>query len=171
MVHHLRLNHVQRPPSPNAFRVVVKSASEARRRHFSVTIVRLAQLLWEEWQERRMNAERNEELARLWTGTRRVGAYILSLVPDFHQSEEIVQRVAVALVRKFDQYDAKVPFVAWAIRVAQYEVMYYRRQRATDRHVFDEQLMDQVTEAHVRLAEEATPAEEALRECLEAGVG
>ena len=119
-----------------------------------------------------MDQERNEELARLWAGAQRaVGAYILSLVPDFHEAEEILQRVAVVLVRKFEQYDSKVPFVAWAIRVAQYEVMYHRRQRATDRHVFDDQLMERVTEAHVRLAEEASPAEEALRECLKRVTG
>lgn len=119
-----------------------------------------------------MDQERNEELARLWTGAQRaVGAYILSLVPDFHEAEEILQRVAVVLVRKFSQYDPKVPFVAWAIRVAQYEVMYHRRQRATDRHVFDDRLMEQVTESHVRLADEATGAEEALRECLKRVTG
>lgn len=119
-----------------------------------------------------MDQERNEELARLWTGAQRaVGAYILSLVPDFHEAEEILQRVAVVLVRKFAQYDPKVPFVAWAIRVAQYEVLYHRRQRATDRHVFDDRLIEQVTESHVRLADEATGAEEALRECLKRVTG
>ena len=114
-----------------------------------------------------MDEDQNEHLARQWTAAQRsVGAYILSLVPDFHEAEEILQRVAVVLVRKFEQYDRNTPFVAWAIRVAQYEVMYYRRQRATDRHVFDGQLVEQITEAHVRLADEATPAAEALRECL-----
>src|SRR5205085_11197731 len=74
--------------------------------------------------------------------------------------------VAVVLVRKFDGYDRRVPFVAWAIRAARYEVLYHRRQRATDRHVFDDELVEQITAAHERLADEVTPAEQALRECL-----
>ncbi len=119
-----------------------------------------------------MDEDQNEHLARQWTAAQRsVSAYIFSLVPNFHEAEEILQRVAVVLVRKFEQYDRNTPFVAWAIRVAQYEVMYYRRQRAADRHIFDGHLMEQVTEAHVGLADQATPAAEALRECLKRVTG
>src|SRR5947209_2666581 len=114
-----------------------------------------------------MDQRRSEQFTALWTAAQRsVGAYIFSLVPDFHEAEEVLQRVAVVLVRKFEEYDRRVPFVAWAIRAARYEVLYHRRQRATDRHVFDDELVERITATHERLADEATPTEQALRECL-----
>jgi RNA polymerase sigma-70 factor (ECF subfamily) len=89
------------------------------------------------------------------------------LVPDFQQAEEVLQRVAVALVRKFDQYDSNRPFAAWAIGVAKYEVLYYRRERATDRHVFNDEIVEGIALSYQRFAEDADPFREALERCLE----
>jgi hypothetical protein len=42
----------------------------------------------------------------LWTKAQPfVAAHIGFLVPDFHRAEDVLQQVAVILVRKFDQYD------------------------------------------------------------------
>jgi RNA polymerase sigma-70 factor (ECF subfamily) len=89
------------------------------------------------------------------------------LVPDYQQADEVLQRVAVTLVRKFDQYDQSRPFAAWAIGVAKYEVLYYRRERATDKHLFGDEIVEQIASRYEVVADEADPLREALRYCLE----
>lgn len=114
-----------------------------------------------------MKQQDNERLAACWTAAQpAVGAFIGSVVPNFHQAEEILQRVAVVLVRKFAEYDPRLSFVAWAISVAKYEILYFRRQHATDRHYFDTQTIEKIAAGHERLEREFSPARQALRECL-----
>jgi RNA polymerase sigma-70 factor (ECF subfamily) len=69
-------------------------------------------------------------------------------------------------VRKFEQYDATRPFGAWAIGVAKYEVLYFRRERATDKHLFNDDIVGQIAYRYELLAEEIDPIREALQQCL-----
>lgn len=109
----------------------------------------------------------SEQLALHWTKAQPVvAAYISSLVPDFHQAEEILHQVAVVLVRKFDQYDPDRPFVAWAIGMAKYEVLKHRRRAATDKHVFADDLLEQVSQTYVEMAGQLDDRRQALAFCL-----
>lgn len=115
-----------------------------------------------------MNTEATERFTLLWVGVQpTLMAFVRSLVPDFQQAEEVMQRVAVTLVRKFDQYDACRSFAAWAIGVAKFEVLYFRRERATDRHVFNDEIVESVALSYQRFVEEADPFREALELCLD----
>jgi len=109
-----------------------------------------------------------ERLAVEWTKAQpTVAAYISSLITDFHQAEEVLHQVAAILVRKFDQYDAAQPFVAWALGVARLEVLKHRRNQATDRHVFSDYLVDQIEVAYERMSDQFDEQRQALGECLE----
>ncbi len=115
-----------------------------------------------------MEPHQTEQFAALWTAAQAtVSAFIRTLIPDLHQADEVIQRVAVALVRKFDRYDPTRPFVAWAIGVAKYEVLYFRRERATDKHVFNDDLVDQIASRYELLATEVDPIREALESCVD----
>ena len=59
-----------------------------------------------------MNQQTSEQLARLWTESQPVvAAYVLSIIPNFHQAEDVLQQVAVALVSEFERFDASRPFL------------------------------------------------------------
>jgi RNA polymerase sigma-70 factor, ECF subfamily len=55
--------------------------------------------------------------------------YILALVPDIDDANEILQETAVDLWRKFDRYDPAFPFAPWACRFALRRVLKYREQQ------------------------------------------
>jgi RNA polymerase sigma-70 factor, ECF subfamily len=115
-----------------------------------------------------MDTAQAEQFAKLWVGAQSMLAgFVHSLVPDFQQAEEVLQRVAVTLVRKFDHYDQTRPFAAWAVGVAKYEVLYFRRERATDRHVFDDEIIDNIAQGYQRFINHADPFREALERCLD----
>ena len=72
-----------------------------------------------------------ERFVRLFVeGQREILRYILALVPDIDDADEILQETAVDLWRKFDQYDPAFPFAPWACRFAFRRVLKHREQQA-----------------------------------------
>jgi RNA polymerase sigma-70 factor (ECF subfamily) len=115
-----------------------------------------------------MDAAESEQFTTLWTAAQpTITAFIRTLVPDFQQSEEVLQRVAIALFHKYRQYDARSSFFAWAVGVAKYEILFYRRQHATDRHVFDDDLVEELSLSYEQFVDDADPYREALEACLD----
>jgi RNA polymerase sigma-70 factor, ECF subfamily len=93
-----------------------------------------------------MNQESTEQLARLWTQVQPVvSSYILSLVRDFHLTEDIVQQVAVVLVREFEKYDRSRPFLPWSLGIAKNVALKARRELAKDSsRLLDSELFDRL---------------------------
>jgi RNA polymerase sigma-70 factor, ECF subfamily len=109
-----------------------------------------------------------EELAAYWTGAQRaVAAFVRTLATDFHESEEILQRVAVTLVRKYEQYDPSRPFIAWAIGIAKIETLAFLRERSKERLVFDDSLVAGIAESHERASQASSSIPQFLSECIE----
>src|SRR5688572_30049926 len=115
-----------------------------------------------------MQPQQAEQFAALWTAAHpTIAAFIRTLIPDYQQTDEVLQRVAVTLVRKFDQYDQSRSFAAWAVGFAKYEVLYYRREQATDKHRFGDDIVEQIAIRYEVLAEDVDPVREALAQCLD----
>ncbi len=56
-----------------------------------------------------------EQFTRLWTEAQPIlASYLSAVLPDFQEAEDLLQTVAVILLRKFPEYNAEHPFVAWA---------------------------------------------------------
>ncbi len=69
-------------------------------------------------------------------------AFTRSLLPSWDDVDEVMQRTALALWRKFAQFDHDTVFMKWACVVARFEVLAYRRKMARDRLVFSESIME-----------------------------
>jgi RNA polymerase sigma-70 factor (ECF subfamily) len=96
-----------------------------------------------------------------------VEAFIGTLLPNRDDTQEVLQRVAVTLVRKFDVYNAALPFAAWAIGIAKVEIKAFRREQASSKgHVVDDELLDQAADSFERLSKHENALPEALDRCL-----
>lgn len=95
-----------------------------------------------------------------------VASYVASMVPDFHDAEDVMQLVASAVIDKFDAYDPQRPFVAWAIGIARFEVLNYRRRSQNDRHVFSEAAMNRIDNAYCNVEPDIDHYRVALHDCL-----
>jgi len=111
--------------------------------------------------------ENHEQFTRHWTEAQPIVAgYINAVVPDFQEAEDLLQEVAVILLRKFPEYDAQRPFVAWAIGMAKREVLASRRSHARSLLCYQADLQERVSEVFEELAPELEERARALRECL-----
>jgi RNA polymerase sigma-70 factor, ECF subfamily len=116
-----------------------------------------------------MTSEQVEQLTAQWTAAQQtISVFVQALVPDFHESEEILQQVAVALVRKYDQYDPSQPFLHWAIGFAKVEASRYLRRRGSERLVFcDDASLDRLAETCLRMESNIAEFDKVLDECIE----
>ena len=119
-----------------------------------------------------MSTYSNEEIAWQWTANLpSVAAYIRSFTHDFHDAQDILQDVSVAVVRKYDEYDRSKPFVAWAIGIARNEMLAYRRRKGVYRQFFDDECFEKIGEAFAAEEEDVSPLLEALQKCMKHASG
>jgi RNA polymerase sigma-70 factor (ECF subfamily) len=73
---------------------------------------------------------RNREFVQLWTAHgQRVYAYILTLLPNRADADDIFQETGTTLWERFDQFEPGTNFRAWACRTAWNKVRNFRQLR------------------------------------------
>ena len=108
-----------------------------------------------------------EQFTRFWTEAQPLLAgYLSAVVPDFQEAEDLLQEVAVVLLRKFPEFDHKRPFIGWAIGIAKLEILMMRRRHARNRIFYQEDLLERLGEAYEELAPELEDRARALRDCV-----
>jgi RNA polymerase sigma-70 factor (ECF subfamily) len=86
--------------------------------------------------------ESRQLFVRLLTQHERlVYAYILRLVPNWNDADEILQETNVRLWEEFDRFEPGSNFGAWAVRVAHYQVLTWRKKRDRARLIFDDEAL------------------------------
>jgi len=108
------------------------------------------------------------QFTRCWTEAQpKLAGYINALVPDFQEAEDLLQDVAVILLRKFPDYDPQRPFIAWAIGITKREVLMARRCHARNFLCYQTDLLERISEAYEALTPELDERSRALKECLQ----
>ncbi len=98
-----------------------------------------------------------------------VRAFVTSLLPHWEGVDEVMQEASLVMWRKFDQFDPDRPgskFIDWAFMIARYEVLKYRRKKATDRLVFSEDVYDLLASEAEEMAAGQPRRHQALQGCL-----
>ena len=104
------------------------------------------------------------ELTRCQNG---VFAYILSLVGNPDTARDILQDTNVVLWRKEGQFKEGSNFMAWALGVARLEVLAFRRDHQRDRHLFDDQVLEQLAGEYATSADDPDDRQRAFEDCFE----
>ncbi len=108
-----------------------------------------------------------EEFVRLlMANERRVFTYILTLLPNVADAQDVLQETSIVLWRKFAEYRPGSDFTAWAFRVAQNMVRNYRAKQRRCRVKFDERLLAAVAGDVESMREELDFARSATVDCV-----
>lgn len=115
-----------------------------------------------------LNDQQQERFTRLWTEAQPVVVgYVHSVVRDAAVAKDIVQETALALLRKFPEYDERQPFLPWALGMAKFEILGHRRDTARSRLTFDPELFERFTETWGDVVQNAPNETGALQTCLD----
>jgi RNA polymerase sigma-70 factor (ECF subfamily) len=112
---------------------------------------------------------KSEQLARYWTEAQPVvAAFVFSVVQDFHLAEDVLQQVAVVLVREFERYDDSRPFLPWALGIARNQALKARRDTAREaKQLLGDSVLDEIQAAFHECEDSFLVIRRVLRMCLE----
>ncbi|MEM8671677.1 MAG: sigma-70 family RNA polymerase sigma factor [Planctomycetota bacterium] len=112
--------------------------------------------------------QKREDFTHYWLEVEpSVSAYVFASISGFHDAEDMVQRIAQELARRFDEYDAQRPFVGWALWIAKSRVIDFYRTQNRVKVVFSDELLGQLADTIVHQADGRNGRREALEACLD----
>ena len=100
---------------------------------------------------------------------RRLYAYIVTLLANRADADDVLQETSMVMWDKFDEANPPRDFFAWGCRIAYFKVLDFRKKRGRSRVQFSQAMLDHVAETSVEQAE-ALQLEErraALAGCIE----
>jgi RNA polymerase sigma-70 factor, ECF subfamily len=97
----------------------------------------------------------------------RIYGYIRSLVVCRADAEDLLQETASVLWRKFDQFQPGSNFLAWALQVARFQVMYFRQRQRRNVLQFSEKFLDAVAADTVAESARLGDLQRLLDACME----
>lgn len=110
---------------------------------------------------------RSEEVAQKWTQCLPpIAAYVRSITHNFHDAQDILQEISIVVVRKYGEYDASRPFIAWVIGIARNEVLAHRRRMSLQASLFDDATLEHISQAFADSGDKLNVLAEALEACV-----
>lgn len=95
--------------------------------------------------------QQNEEFIRLYAREEvRLRRYVSSLMAVSADVDDVMQETAIALMRKFEQYDSAQPFFNWACRFALYEVLQHRKRTKTQQRHFSAAVVEAIAAEYLQ---------------------
>jgi len=96
-----------------------------------------------------------------------VSAYVRVMVLNYHDSQDIIQNIAVVFAEKIAGLDPARDIVPWVLTVARYEIANYFRSKGRETELLDERIMQRMETAYHSLHGEADKIKKSLHECMQ----
>ncbi len=115
----------------------------------------------------RIDLDREERFLKLFLAhERRLFGFLMALVPDWSIAEDLLQETSVVLWRKLDEFDPGTDFAAWALSVARYQVLDYRKRERRNRVLFSDRTVEMLADEMATLSRTNDARRDALETCL-----
>ncbi|VAX38366.1 hypothetical protein MNBD_PLANCTO02-2683 [hydrothermal vent metagenome] len=121
-------------------------------------------------EEKAIKEEREKATGFVWHYTmhsRRVYAYILTLVPHRPDAEDVFQNVGVTLWEKFDEFEEGTNFGAWACRIAWFKVLDFQQKNQRVPSPLSPSVLEKIKQTIDLSANEVDAEYLALNSCLD----
>lgn len=97
---------------------------------------------------------------------RQLFAYIYTLVPNRHDAEDILQETSLTIYDKFHEFQQGTDFLSWAMRIAWWKVRAARQKYARSKVLFNDEVLQLISETSIQMSQEISPMQHALTHCL-----
>jgi RNA polymerase sigma-70 factor (ECF subfamily) len=99
---------------------------------------------------------------------RRLYAYILTLLPNRADADDVLQEASLVMWDKFDAEHPPDDFTAWGCRIAYFKVLDFYKKRSRSRVVFSQAMLERVAETAVEQSAtlQLDERREALASCV-----
>ncbi len=115
-----------------------------------------------------MQKDRDPSFVELFVkNQRRIYGYILTLVPDCNEADDLFQQTSLVLWEKAEEFRPGGNFSRWGCGVAQNIIRNWWVKKRRDRHRFSDEMMDRIAAVRSEKSEWLDGALEALGACME----
>jgi RNA polymerase sigma-70 factor (ECF subfamily) len=109
----------------------------------------------------------NEFLRLLMANQKRIYAFILAMVPNHEDADDLFQETVLVMWSKFDSFTRDTSFIAWGITVAKYQILSVRKQYSRRNLQFSQAALELLQEDSDRFIEQIDGRMQALRRCIQ----
>ncbi|MCP4582127.1 MAG: sigma-70 family RNA polymerase sigma factor [candidate division Zixibacteria bacterium] len=97
---------------------------------------------------------------------KRLFGYIITMVPNYSDAEDILQDTMTIMWQKFHQFERGSNFVAWGISIARYRIMKYRERRAHTKLKLDKDVFELLEKRSGPMLDTLSARLDALKDCI-----
>lgn len=113
------------------------------------------------------NNPKNDEFFKLLMKSQKVVyAYILSMVHNCSDADDIMQETLTLMWERFGEFKPGTNFGAWGIKIARYKVLNFFKKRRRSEERFDDALISQIEDCFSLKKDEMKYRLVALQDCL-----
>lgn len=106
-------------------------------------------------------------LGLLTINSSRINSFIFCMVPNESDAEDIMQDTTITMWEKFESYKYGTDFAAWAVTIAKYKILEFRRKGRMKHLQLDEHVLELLEKENTCLFEDTEQRTRALRHCLQ----
>ena len=96
----------------------------------------------------------------------RIYAYIISLVPNDSDADDLMQETAAVMWENFNRFEPGTNFVSWAVTIAKFQILKYRKKHQRSRLFLSDKAYELLISETEKVQEESQDRIQALRGCL-----
>lgn len=108
-----------------------------------------------------------EFIAHVTRAQRALHAFIVSMVRNAADADDVLQETNIVLWRKTAEFDPTREFMPWAMRIAQFQSLAFLKKRQRSRVAFDDDLLALIADEAVTEIAEVDSRRVALAGCLQ----
>lgn len=109
----------------------------------------------------------HERFTLYWTQAHpAIAGFVSATVPDASAADDVMQEIALTLLRKFEAYDPQRPFIAWAMGIAKMAILTERRDRGRAATRFRRECVEELAADWQTVLPTVDERSTALAECM-----
>ncbi len=115
----------------------------------------------------RPSSDRTKEFVSLIaTHQRWLYSYVLLLLGDRTDADEVFHETTITIWKKFERYESGTNFQAWARKIAHYQILQYRRKQTQERRFYSDAFVEDIAHEEAALSGLLDARRQALSHCL-----
>ena len=96
----------------------------------------------------------------------RIKSFIFSMLPNEADADDVMQDASIIMWKKFDSYVPETDFTSWAVTIAKYKVLEFRRKNFSDGLMLDNTVLEMLAKDSLSVSEHTQERTEKLMECV-----
>ena len=97
---------------------------------------------------------------------KRLYAYILMLVPNSSDADDILQQTSTVMWEKFDTYNPDASFGAWSVAIARYVIFDHYKKKRRSQVIFKDEMLEIFAETAIESTKDTDTRVELLKDCV-----